>query len=410
MAIYKNTPPIVTSGLVLNLDSLNPQSIPLDPTVNLALWSQDFSQSVWGKSIYDTITTGSIAPDGTPTAALIDETSASLAPAVFAQGNIRATSSTITYSIYTKKGTATSRSFLLRNNTTLTNFTGFNFLYSISSSAVGWTVQDAGNDWFRLSYTQTTGITPGDILQIYAGRTGAAAAGSTATWYLWGAQVEATSYATPYIISTATNGRRTTWQDLSGNNRTTTLLSSSISGSIPVFASSTERALNFNGASSYAETTAILTGSSYTSEFFFNANSVPLTVEKWLGSQYNFGANRIIFNIFTDNRLRNFMGGGTNPSSTSVFSTTVVQPNRWYHAVFSKDTLGTGSLYVNGVLEGRGAMSLGTPENVPFQIGGDTALPVWFNGKIPITRLYNRELSQAEVTQNYNAIKSRFGL
>jgi hypothetical protein len=105
------------------------------------------------------------------------------------------------------------------------------------------------------------------------------------------------------------------------------------------------------------------------------------------------------------------MGNGTNPSSTAVTSTTVVQPNTWYHAVFSKDTLGTGSLYVNGILEGRGAMSLGVPENVPFQIGGDTTLPNrWFNGKIPITRLYNRELSQAEITQNYNAIKSRFGL
>jgi len=228
---------------------------------------------------------------------------------------------------------------------------------------------------------------------------------------LWGAQVEATSYATPYIISTAINGRRTTWQDLSGNNNTATLLSSSISGSIPVFTSSTERALNFNGTSSYAQIPTILTGSAYTAEFFFNATSLSSGVEKWLGSQYNFGANRIIFHIHTDNRLRNFMGNGTNPSSTAVFSTTVVQPNRWYHAVFSKDTLGTGSLYVNGVLEGRGAMSLGVPENVPFQIGGDTAFPNrWFNGRIPITRLYNRALSQLEVTQNYNAIKARFGL
>jgi len=213
------TPTIVTNGLVLNLDALNSKSIPVDPTVNLALWSQNFSQSIWNKSTYDTITTGSTAPDGTPTATLIDETNAYLNPATISQPNIIATSPTITYSIYTKKGTATSRSFLLRNSTTSTNFTGLSFQYSISSSATGWTVQDVGNDWFRLSYTQTTGITPGNILQIYAGRTGAAASGSTATWYVWGTQVEATSYATPYIISTSTNGRRNTWSDLSGNNK-----------------------------------------------------------------------------------------------------------------------------------------------------------------------------------------------
>jgi hypothetical protein len=34
----------------------------------------------------------------------------------------------------------------------------------------------------------------------------------------------------------------------------------------------------------------------------------------------------------------------------------------------------------------------------------------WFNGKIGITRLYNRALSDAEITQNYNADKSKYGL
>jgi hypothetical protein len=218
-------------------------------------------------------------------------------------------------------------------------------------------------------------------------------------------QLERTPYGTPFV-----SGSYQAWYDLSGNNNTATLLSSSISGGIPVFSSANNRVLQFDGTGSYAQTTTILTSSTYTAEFFFNATSLPLGVEKWLGSQYNFGANRTIFDISTDNRLRNFMGNGTNPSSTFVFSTTVVQLNRWYHAVFSKDTLGTGSLYVNGILEGRGAMSLGIPQNTPFQIGGSTSLPVWFNGRIPITRLYNRALSQAEITQNYNALKSRFGL
>jgi len=205
------------------------------------------------------------------------------------------------------------------------------------------------------------------------------------------------SYPQPY------NG--TTWIDLSGNENNGTLING------VAYTGSNGGSLVFDGTDDYAQTVSILTGSSYTSEFFFNANSVPLTVEKWLGSQYTGGANRIIFDIYTDNRLRNFMGGGTNPISTSVFSTTVVQPNTWYHAVFSKDTLGTGSLYVNGILEGRGAMSLGVPENVAFQIGGDTTLSNrWFNGRIPITRLYNKILTPSEVLQNFNATRARFGI
>jgi len=45
------TPTIVTNGLVLALDAANSLSIPVDPTVNQVLWSQNFSQSAWSKSI-----------------------------------------------------------------------------------------------------------------------------------------------------------------------------------------------------------------------------------------------------------------------------------------------------------------------------------------------------------------------
>jgi len=34
----------------------------------------------------------------------------------------------------------------------------------------------------------------------------------------------------------------------------------------------------------------------------------------------------------------------------------------------------------------------------------------YFNGRIAIVQAYNRKLSDAEVLQNYNAHKSRFGL
>ena len=34
----------------------------------------------------------------------------------------------------------------------------------------------------------------------------------------------------------------------------------------------------------------------------------------------------------------------------------------------------------------------------------------FIDGKIAVSRVYNKALTQAEVTQNYNAQKSRFGL
>jgi hypothetical protein len=406
------------------LDAQNPQSIPLDPTVNLARWSQDFSQSVWTKSIYDTITTGSIAPDGTPTATLIDETSASLNPATFSQGSIRATSPTITYSVYTKKGTATFRSFLLRNNTTTTNFTSLSFLYNISSTASGWTVQDAGNDWFRLSYTQTTGITPGDILQVYAGRTGGAVSGSTATWYIWGAQVEATSYATPYIISTDTNGRRTTWQDLSGNNNTATLLSSSISGSIPVFPASNNRVLQFDGTSSFASipnnSNLVFGNGDFTVGMWIKTpissvgegspgqwgpiiskgctTSAPAGT--WWFAQNSTNNNRITFNI------------SSTTGSTFVNSqTTPILSDGWHNIVFTRSG-SIGILYTDGILSNT---NTSTDSNLvsttPLYLGSTSPQPQK-KTKMDLSQvqIYNRALSQQEITQNYNALKTRFGL
>ena len=41
---------------------------------------------------------------------------------------------------------------------------------------------------------------------------------------------------------------------------------------------------------------------------------------------------------------------------------------------------------------------------------GDNVNLAFLNGKVAIARIYNRALSQAEITQNYNAQKGRFGL
>jgi hypothetical protein len=34
----------------------------------------------------------------------------------------------------------------------------------------------------------------------------------------------------------------------------------------------------------------------------------------------------------------------------------------------------------------------------------------WWTGEIYLVMMYDRELSQAEITQNFNALRGRFGL
>ena len=39
-----------------------------------------------------------------------------------------------------------------------------------------------------------------------------------------------------------------------------------------------------------------------------------------------------------------------------------------------------------------------------------TGQPRYFNGGVSLTQIYNRALSQAEITQNFNATRGRFGI
>jgi hypothetical protein len=88
------------------------------------------------------------------------------------------------------------------------------------------------------------------------------------------------------------------------------------------------------------------------------------------------------------------------------------------HAVGTCDTVTDEmKLYINGVLiQTVPFTSTFDIANTPLQIGGTGVLDFgniyqgWLNGKIYTAQVYNRALSAQEVSQNYNALKSRFNL
>ena len=101
--------------------------------------------------------------------------------------------------------------------------------------------------------------------------------------------------------------------------------------------------------------------------------------------------------------------GGAN--QIHAFGTTIINIGSWYHLTATYDgsnTLAGVKLYVNGasdVVTGAGGPVVGTFQNTePLLLGITT------NGNIASFKMWNRELTQEEVLQNYNAMKSRFGL
>ena len=94
-----------------------------------------------------------------------------------------------------------------------------------------------------------------------------------------------------------------------------------------------------------------------------------------------------------------------------------------WHNVFLVVGSSSNKLYMDGselsLTYGRGSSSTGNwlfPLNLDSmrigvsRHGGTERLETFFEGQIATTQLYNRVLSPTEITQNYNALKSRFNL
>jgi hypothetical protein len=75
-------------------------------------------------------------------------------------------------------------------------------------------------------------------------------------------------------------------------------------------------------------------------------------------------------------------------------------------------------IYINGQISGTQSSASGTLQSNTQQLCIGVRHPLlfnvnsfdsWFNGNVYSTKIYNISLSAAEVLQNYNATKSRFG-
>jgi hypothetical protein len=135
------------------------------------------------------------------------------------------------------------------------------------------------------------------------------------------------------------------------------------------------------------------------------------TVNQWIQSDVsetggttfgNFGAGAL--QVFYGNT---YMGFWLNNNSAYVDAPVPFSSNPVMITAIRSGT--TTYFYQNGVLLKTGASSANIGA-ANFRIGTNTSTNEQFTGKVFVTQTYNRALSLAEITQNYNAQKSRFGL
>ena len=103
-------------------------------------------------------------------------------------------------------------------------------------------------------------------------------------------------------------------------------------------------------------------------------------------------------------RIQNSTTGWANTNVNISFT-----PTDYNHIVWQFNN-GTSKIYVNGQLLStdttRGSYSGSTAR--PVYVGSRNDLNYEFDGDMPMPNFYNRELTAAEVLQNYNAQKNRF--
>jgi hypothetical protein len=172
---------------------------------------------------------------------------------------------------------------------------------------------------------------------------------------------------------------------------------------------------SFNGSSTYLDlqTDVIIspTNQGWTAMYWFNTSSASTLQHFNSAEADDFNANWLaIYN----SKLAVW---NVSPGYWRYGSTTI-QSNTWYQAVFVCDAGGTNMrYYINGIQEG--GDHVGNSWSSPYSAfktryvgryeyaGGYSR---YFVGNISNVQLYTRALSAAEVRQNFNALRGRYGV
>jgi hypothetical protein len=381
-------PGAVTDGLVLCLDAANPKSF--SPNVhpyptdlygwqsagNACTLSRDTSMSSpVGNMPMKMVVTGNDPYQNT--------TGMKLADAVTGQ--------TWTVSAYVKGSvTTTGQLFILGLNSS-------NGYVEAPSGVINITP-----DWTRVSFTTT--LTNANTVGIAIRLDGTNASGTGNIIWWDGVQVERSSTVTTFNPFTNTN--RSNWTNLI-NSTNATLYAS------PVFGSNM---LTFDGSTNYADFSAGTLGDVITVEMVAKIKS--------FSSRMPFGFTG--YDMWaTVGELGFNTGASDRYGLTSTQVTNLGLLNTWKHYCFvmvnntslSSNPYTSNKMYIDTVNQTL-SQTAGTQNAAPRNFTAGTGrISGWLDNssyKIPMDlitfKIYNKQLSQTEIQQNFNALRGRYGL
>lgn len=199
-------------------------------------------------------------------------------------------------------------------------------------------------------------------------------------------------------------GSGTTWTDLSGRGNTGTLTNG------PTYSSSNGGSIVFDGTNDFVDcgNNSSINPQYLTFNIWVKFNTFSGRPHFGKGSGSN-GAYYIVIETSSQYRFY-YTKPGNNWSSLSGSN---LSTNVWYNLIVSYDGNGP-KMYINGILDNSstdtGTLSTSDSNNLTLGRRSDTPVGTIFGGNIAQVSIYNRALSATEISQNFNATKSRYGL
>jgi hypothetical protein len=207
----------------------------------------------------------------------------------------------------------------------------------------------------------------------------------------------------------------TTWYDISGYGRNGTLTNG------PTYSGGT---LIFDGIDDYIQLGDVLdlgTNNLTINMWVKLASSPSENMYIFSKAKADFQAYRYGFRI-NQNKIAAFFQGNLSGSDIAPVGNTVLTVDTWYMVTIVFNRSSDITLYVNGIQEtltGNNTISqwnnLNFQSDNPTRIGSytsaDNTSPLFpFKGSMSIVQVYFKTLTQSEISQNFNAQKSIFGL
>jgi hypothetical protein len=218
-------------------------------------------------------------------------------------------------------------------------------------------------------------------------------------------------------------GSGTTWTDLSGNGKNATLVNG------PTYSSANSGYIVFDGTDDHATipSPSPLSGTKlFTFEIWVYFTSItgnfgsggPKAAFLFSGGTGD-GAGQPEFYVqsssgssFTANNISYGRGGGGTTGSLSVSVSSSISNGKWYQIVLVRSASDAETVYLNGSSIGTGNVTNSLTDGITA-FGGLPGVPnysAYLNGRIANIKIYDKTLSAAEITQNFNALRGRYGI